>query len=731
MNPKHNNPTRPDRIAHAPYNFVPLPDQIVQVDYDIPSQDIYTGYTGYLDCTLTTLSPTYTRAALNPEFFAEFADSIQRMMRNEQARETYAQFFCLDDAHRPIIPGSSLHGMVRTLVEIAGYAKIQWVTHRRLFFRTVDATAVGQYYRDRMTNNVEGGFLRKHGEQYYIKKCHVARLHRKKLGGKHNLYEGSSPNLTPRWTGKPGQYIPVWVRLTNNGRFVEQIEFKEEEGLREGRLVITGDVPKKKKEFVFLLPDEDAEEIPVDEGMIERFHDEDQITQWQEKAFPKNKPQSDCRQRDGMLRKDSFLREEGDPVFFLRENDQVTFFGRAQMFRLPYTYSPLELVPLDLRRQNDHTIDLAEAIFGYVPEGDRTTSRAGRVFFTDAVCEPEQENIWLTEKPITPQILASPKPTTFQHYLVQDREKGHDPDDKRELAHYGTPTPDETVIRGHKLYWHKQGGLEIEDFREAEDVHWDTDSQHTQIKPVRAGVKFRFRVYFENLTEVELGALLWVLDLPEGHHHKVGMGKPLGLGSVSIEPCLILTIRPDRYRRLFEGERWYTGETKESDKAKFKQEFEQYVLDHMDQDERQGVQSLAEVKRIQMLLKMLEWPGPSFDTGYMELKKFKNRPVLPTPLPKQGEMTKRHSDEPRLEVQSPMHLLRKGQHFKATIFEVGREILLEIHGIDADDLAYAVILPQDRAGNRQYREGDDVLCQVISVEEETEGYYRVRCRDVG
>ena len=70
MNPEHDNPTKPERTAHAPYNFVPLPEQIVRVDYDIPAHDVYTGYTGYLDCTLTTLSPTYTRAALNPEFLA-------------------------------------------------------------------------------------------------------------------------------------------------------------------------------------------------------------------------------------------------------------------------------------------------------------------------------------------------------------------------------------------------------------------------------------------------------------------------------------------------------------------------------------------------------------------------------------------------------------------------------------------------------------------------------------
>lgn len=53
------------------------------------------------------------------------------------------------------------------------------------------------------------------------------------------------------------------------------------------------------------------------------------------------------------------------------------------------------------------------------------------------------------DETITPSILASPKPTTFQHYLVQTS------DEKPELKHYASQPNQDTVIRGHKLYWHK------------------------------------------------------------------------------------------------------------------------------------------------------------------------------------------------------------------------------------------------------------------------------------
>jgi len=314
----------------------------------------------------------------------------------------------------------------------------------------------------------------------------------------------------------------------------------------------------------------------------------------------------------------------------LRENGKLTFFGRAQMFRLPYDRSPLDLVPASLRGKK--VLDLAEAIFGYVAEGERTAGRAGRVYFTDAICEPHGGDVWLSEQPITPKVLATPKPTTFQHYLVQPRDGEHDPDDKRKLAHYGATR---TVIRGHKLYWHKKTGSTAEYFAEQGQVDWARDKQHTQIRPVAGGVKFRFRIDFENLTDVELGALLWVLDLPQGHHHKIGMGKPLGLGSVAITPRLVLTNRSERYQRLFDGNGWYAAEHREGDFGRFKEAFERYVLGRIDKVERRNAEALKEVPRIQVLLKMLQYPGPAAETDYMQLQprnEFKDRPVLPNPL---------------------------------------------------------------------------------------------------
>jgi hypothetical protein len=55
---------------------------------------------------------------------------------------------------------------------------------------------------------------------------------------------------------------------------------------------------------------------------------------------------------------------------------------------------------------------------------------------------------------------------------------------------------------------------------------------------VRAGVVFRTTIRFTNLSASELGALLGLLTLGAGEVHRLGMGKPLGFGSVRLSTDL-------------------------------------------------------------------------------------------------------------------------------------------------------------------------------------------------
>jgi len=156
--------------------------------------------------------------------------------------------------------------------------------------------------------------------------------------------------------------------------------------------------------------------------------------------------------------------------------------------------------------------------------------------------------------------------------------------------------------------------------------------QYTRVMPVKPGVKFTIRIYFENLKDEELGALLWVLILP-GKKGTVGMGKPLGMGTVKIVPELNLMERKSRYMKLMQNDIWYQGDVVNKSPEQLMKAFESKILEAIDPTDKKNAGCLADTGRSRRLLKMLEWPGPPREsTGYMELSSFRDRRVLPDPL---------------------------------------------------------------------------------------------------
>jgi hypothetical protein len=134
---------------------------------------------------------------------------------------------------------------------------------------------------------------------------------------------------------------------------------------------------------------------------------------------------------------------------------------------------------------------------------------------------------------------------------------------------------------------------------------------------------------------VELGALIWALQLPQtpgvNYCHKVGMGKPLGLGSVKISATLHLSDRRARYRKLFDDTQWQPIVRCPATQADdFLIAFESFMLSKM------GVtaSNLGALPRVRTLLTILRWPGPADnETRYLKIKpdnEFRYRPVLPT-----------------------------------------------------------------------------------------------------
>ncbi|MDY7022954.1 MAG: RAMP superfamily CRISPR-associated protein [Cyanobacteriota bacterium] len=137
MNPKHiksvpesiKNQRGEDipRRAVAPYNFVELPEKVVEAQaQDLPSGDRYHSerQTGKIKCTLTTESPLYTRCGWSPKDFAQYAESNFKDLP-DTIQQQRANFFTNPANNQLMIPGSSIRGMLRALIEIVSFSKIE------------------------------------------------------------------------------------------------------------------------------------------------------------------------------------------------------------------------------------------------------------------------------------------------------------------------------------------------------------------------------------------------------------------------------------------------------------------------------------------------------------------------------------------------------------------------------------------------------------------------------
>ncbi len=220
-----------------------------------------------------------------------------------------------------------------------------------------------------------------------------------------------------------------------------------------------------------------------------------------------------------------------------------------------YPVAPWDLLPESLRpAENLHQLSPADRVFGWVRgerarQGDgavRGLLRVGPVICTSAV----EEAVETFPAPGVPlAILSTPKPQQGRFYVAKDHSgKAQDDGLSGKDAGYSPGKG----LRGRKVYPHqgqpsKHWQNPVEDrtqvgvgspprYQEYRRPNDQRDDQNRSILGwVKPGARFSFNLHVHNLSEVELGALIWLLSLPEGHYLRFGGGKPLGFGSVRLE----------------------------------------------------------------------------------------------------------------------------------------------------------------------------------------------------
>ncbi|GEM_PF-3582243 len=184
----------------------------------------------------------------------------------------------------------------------------------------------------------------------------------------------------------------------------------------------------------------------------------------------------------------------------------------------------------------------AEALFGVTedqPDNERrggARNLASRLRFTDAIA---QDAIQL-ENEVTLKILNSPKPPSPAMYF--GAKAGYF---EKTRLNLGIHSPN-----GRKIYLPHPQSLQ-----DQPEANWVSEADqrlhmHLRCTPIPAKKEFIFEIHFENLAPEELGLLLTALEpAREGQQyvHRLGLGKPLGLGHVQLRAKVETLNRQQRY----------------------------------------------------------------------------------------------------------------------------------------------------------------------------------------
>lgn len=491
-----------------PYSFVPFAGKPTTYKMNEIYGDPKSLKSGWLDVLLETKSPLIIPDGAHPRIYR---------LGNTEHRE-YSFFNVLNDQGKleEMIPGSSLRGMIRSVYEAASNSCLPFL---------LDNKPISQ------RNPLYAGFTRR-GLLEYDKEQKQWKLY----STVKSWYKAAS---FQNEIDREGTYCGK-----NNGDYVafdtdeEGMYLLEEDQTddRHGWLQYNRPV-NAKGEYNFTVLQK-AEETPIFEWEQGDFTPyKSLLSALRGDGAVGNQGNSNEVARKALEQALERVKENGGcvPVWFLydKKNREVYLSGASigRVGRRRHWEDILE----------DHTTcDSLEALcpacllFG-TTKGKHTDVKnsdsglRGRLRFTDA----EPIHIAGKEKH-TLQILGMPRPSSFEFYL--DKPQSNAAYWNFDYYSYSTgenshefEVLEKATPRGRKMYWHGQTMADRD----------KRDKQNSTMEAVSIGSVFRFRIYFDRITEQQLQDLIWVITLGDNRsestrQHKLGHARPLGYGSVKL-----------------------------------------------------------------------------------------------------------------------------------------------------------------------------------------------------
>lgn len=476
-------------IGTSPYNFVPLNEHIYfpewadQISMDVPFED---GEDGIIEVEWVNDSPLFTRDMQKPD--QKDAPDNQYSMHIMQPDGTRLYF----------LPGSSLRGMLRNVLSILSFGKMNQFTNRFYGYREFGGKDNSNHenYQAKM-KMIRYGWLKKNKEtekyslftrdDSYWEEVdkNTLRIHKDELKA---LYPKYAFN-----TKKSSWEQNELLKDIAGERFPE---YKDESG--EYRIFATGMMNKKEHEVLIPIRQDDDDKIKLNDDTVKRF-------------FGVYEPSPGFEEFRRLL-------DDGEeiPVSYIKgkhRDDGIEAMGMGRMIRYPYQFDVEQLIKKQ-QKYNDKRKDLCETIFGWVDKDNCMKGRVqvGNAFTTENIADDNLQEV-------VKGVLGTPRGSFYPFYILQDGFK------------YKT-YEDANGISGRKLY-------RIHSGKNTMDLPKGNGNENVGVtfRPIPAGQKFIMRINVHNLKKVEVGALLSAITLHKQSKvwHNIGLAKSFGFGKLHYE----------------------------------------------------------------------------------------------------------------------------------------------------------------------------------------------------
>lgn len=504
--------------VHAPYHFVPLsqwvysPDWAHLVSHDHPFQE---GLSGTLQYELTNQTPL-------------LVGGEQARPANQPARIQWAR----DPDGKPLIPGSSLKGMIRNVLEIATFAKFRQVDDSHFAYRDI-SSADSRYASQVLDSKTLAYWLRYDTARqgWTLREARYTVL----FTDDFNRYSGKPIHNEPFKQSAKDKYR-LWPLTSpavpfalgertmpgTKGKMVTvpcATKLGAADAPLSGYPVFAGSRPGKKEyrdsrlNFNYCFYDA-ADEVQLCDGhylaLVHKMfaaHDEELVDYLKKHPHP----------------------ALGIPLFVKQKAGKVLAMGFAQMPKMLYDRSIGEIATQQQpARTASALFDFPELLFGTLAHSG--FSLKSRVSFGDALCQEDKGRSLST-----PVILGQPKASYLGAYLEQ----------KADAAGNASGPLSQYDANSRLSGWKRYPAQTDFSYRMPPDLS-NKGNVQSQLELMAAHSRFAGKIVFHNLKAEELGALIWALT-PDGEqaarfHHGLGHGKSLGAGAVQFR-SLQLTLR--------------------------------------------------------------------------------------------------------------------------------------------------------------------------------------------